>query len=117
MSFRAIIVEPDGTHRLSILNGYDDIKAALNGGWLEALHITENIVAFVDEEGKMKNLSPNAVASEICTKMQVGLHPTDIIVGPFILCGQKMSDDPEEGLVECDLPDDFINQFFGGEQN
>jgi len=113
MSFRAVILEPDGSGRVSTLEGYDDIKAALNGGWLEALRITDDIVAYIDEEGKMKNLPPNAIATGICREMDIGLHPDDFIVGPFVLCGQKQSDDPEEGLVDCDLPVEFMTRFFG----
>jgi len=111
-TFRAIVIPVEGDPALAVLNGYEGIKENLDGGWLEALPIRDDIVAYIDEEGKLKNLSFNPIATQICTKMQIGLSPDDVIVGPMVLCGTKQSGDPEEGMIDCDLPRDFILSLF-----
>jgi hypothetical protein len=67
-------VRPDGTW--GIAPGYPDhaqIKAGLDGGWLEAVvGSLLPLLAYVDEEGKLKNLPANPLASAILGQPIVG---------------------------------------------
>ena len=55
------------------INGYDELKAHLDGGWIEGLRLSDDAFAYVDEEGIMKGLPYNAVATEgVCCVSCVG---------------------------------------------
>lgn len=119
MSNRAIVVQPDGTVEVKSLAGYNDIKAELNDGWLELVPVGgDQFVLYVDEDGISKGLPRNQVATDAVTKMlaklERGLLPGDYIKGPAVFIGQRMSEDPEEGYVESDLPQEVIDEYFKG---
>jgi hypothetical protein len=49
-------------------SGYNEIRANLDGGWLEAVPLPPHrtgITAYCDEEGKLKGLPVNLVASAL----------------------------------------------------
>jgi hypothetical protein len=82
------------------INGYDELKAQLDGGWLEGLRLSDDAFAYVDEEGIMKGLPYNAVATELCTRLKTGLQQGDFIKGTMIVVGT-----PDENGDETDCPD------------
>lgn len=119
MSNRAIVVQPNGTVEVKSLAGYNDIKAELNDGWLELVPVGDNdFCLYVDEDGIAKQLPRNQVATDAVTRMLAklgrGLLPGDFIKGPAVFIGQRMSDDPEEGFVNSDLPQEVIDEYFEG---
>ena len=51
------------------------------GGWLEAIRVTDEMVIWINEEGKLENLDPNFM---LCN----GIHnPYDNVVGNAIITG------------------------------
>lgn len=58
------------------------------GGYIEVVHVTQNIVMICNEEGKLRNLEPNF------------RWLYDVIVGPVIFCGVK-------GEEFADMPLEF----------
>lgn len=88
------------------VNGYEEIKSQLDGGWVEGLHLADDAFAYIDEEGKMKGLPYNSVATELCTRLKTGLQQGDFISGTMIVFGQ-----PDENGDETDCPD-YIIEFF-----
>ena len=79
-------------------SGYELIKAALGGGWLEAVPFRPDarVSCYVDEEGKLKGLPINRRA----TDMMIGsISYGDYIAGPMIVTGF----DPSTGDT-IDLP-------------
>lgn len=97
---RAVVVK-DWIVKKMDLDGYDGIKQALNDGWLEAVKVANDVTAYIDEEGKMKELPYNQKAMEVLTRLinQVPFGGQDIIVGPMVLVGFN----PETG-DDIDVP-------------
>jgi len=85
------------------INGYDELKSHLDGGWIEGLRLADDAFAYVDEEGIMKKLPYNAVATELCTFLETGLQQGDFIKGTMIVVGS-----PDENGDDTDCPDYII---------
>lgn len=84
----ALVIPPNGKPYLKEISTYDEIKASLNGGWLELLPIPVGETGhhgYLDEEGKMKSLPYNSLATHLCALWKVGLALDDRIVGPFVV--------------------------------
>jgi hypothetical protein len=69
---------------------FHKIKAGLNGGLLEIVPYFNKFmgrpcVAFVDEEGKMKNLTPNRTAQLLWEKAYGGPILEDYLVGNVVI--------------------------------
>lgn len=77
-----------------------DVARRLIPGWLEMVKPAPNVHAYIDEDGKSKNLPINAVATAL---MGSRLRPGDYIVGPMLICGSQ--NDGEEH----DVPQVFID--------
>lgn len=52
------------------------------GGYIELAWLPHGMVLVVNEEGKLKNLPVNVVATE--------LYKADVIVGDVLLCNEKL---------------------------
>lgn len=104
-----IVIKPG---EAPVVKQLDDngIKAELDGGWLESIPFTENALAFMDEEGKMKGLPINELATKLCERYQIGLHPGDVIVGTFIIVGPA---DMEGELTH--VPQTLVEQIVTGD--
>ena len=74
-----ILIKTDGTVSEIPNTGYESIVAAIGGGFLEAIPMGNGHAAYIDEEGKLKNLPINPVATFLWYKR---LQP----MGDF-LCG------------------------------
>jgi hypothetical protein len=85
------------------VNGYEEIKSHLDGGWVEVLYLDDNASAYIDEEGKMKGLPYNAVATELCTRLKTGLQQGDFISGTMIVLGYALCREED-----TDCPDYII---------
>jgi hypothetical protein len=111
---KAIVIKPGEQPEVKELNPEDGIKAELGGGWLEGLRFADNAHAFIDEEGKEKELPVNELATQLCTKYGVGLAESDVIVGTFIIVG-TLNEDGEAGGDEHDVPSLLIEQITASE--
>jgi|TARA_Y100000296_G_C5127204_1_gene233512 hypothetical protein len=103
---KAIIIKPN---EAPVVKEVTDVKAELDGGWLEGLTFNDGTIAYVDEEGKMKGLPVNELATRICRTFNVGLNPDDVIVGTFILCGTLDENGIHDG-DEHDVSDLLVEQ-------
>ena len=99
---KAIVIKQDGTiENVEIESGLDSLQEAV-GGMIEALQLTPEVHAYIDEEGKLKGKGVNVMASMLCKKLEIGLMPGDMIVGDMILLGTGTEGD------SIDIPDNFI---------
>ena len=99
---KAIAIRQDGTiENIEIESGLDSLQKAV-GGYIEALQMTPEVHAYIDEEGKLKGKGVNVMASMLCKKLEIGLMPGDMIVGDMILLGTGTEGD------SIDIPEDFI---------
>lgn len=75
----------------------------LIGGYLEALPLGRlDVVAFADEEGKLKRRSVNTAGLALYESL--GGDALDFIAGPVVFCGMD-----EEGVVQA-LPQETVEQ-------
>ena len=95
---KALKITADGNVDQIEVNGYEDLKEHI-GGWLEGLHLTDDMFAYIDEEGKMKGLPYNVLATALCQVKQVGLAPTDFISGTMLIVGS-----PDEEGNDTNVP-------------
>lgn len=89
MTVQAVIVRADGGIEIGPVNPtLDGIKAVV-GGWLEAIHPTDdtfgNWHAYIDEEGKLKGLPDNPVGTAFA--MQAGWRGGEMLCGPVVFFG------------------------------
>ena len=63
----------------AIINGYNDINAAV-GGYIEAVPLSQDFTLYCNEEGKLNDLEPNAY-------WIVNGRPHDTLVGSLVLMG------------------------------
>jgi hypothetical protein len=112
MSQKAVVIAANGHAEVKQLDGWNGIKTELNGGYLELVPLSDDVVLYVDEDGIAKGLPRNDLATTVVrnalAKVGRTLLPGDYIKGTAVFVGQAESDDPEEGMVESDLPQDFI---------
>lgn len=109
---KAIVIHADGKSEVKELPDYDSIKAELGGGWLEAVTLGEGAMAYVDEEGKLKDLPYNDKATQFCHENRF-IFSDDFIVGTFIIFGTLN----EVGVHDCnehDVPKNLIEKIING---
>jgi hypothetical protein len=113
---RTIIVHPDGKVEDMSTEGWKDFKKILNDAFLEPITLADNVCCYVDEDGRLKGLLKNELATNAVTSIleKIGrtLLPGDYIKGIAIFVGTKMSENPEDGLIETDLPDAVCREYF-----
>ena len=112
---RTIIVHPDGKVEKKDTNGWNDFKKILNGAYLEVVTLEENLCCYVDEDGISKGLLKNELATTVVRailKKQDRVLFGDFMRGVVIFVGSKQSENPEDGMVESDVPDEVINEYF-----
>lgn len=103
-----LVIEPDYSHRYETIDGrpYDGIKALLNDGWLESVGGNTGDgpkwVAYGDEEGQLKRLTPNVAAAAVIAGVGSS-HPV-LPVGTIVIAGLRYAG-AEDGYVETDVPD------------
>jgi len=106
---KAVVVPVSGEITIQDLNTLQDIKGALDGGWLEALRLKDDAVAYIDEEGKLKGLPVNPRTMALA----YSLNPnwTDFLVGPMVIFGTLNEQGQHDG-DEHDVPQWVIDHFF-----
>jgi hypothetical protein len=110
-----IIVHPDGKVEKRDTNGWKDFKVILNDAYLEVVTLEENLCCFVDEDGISKGLPKNELATTVVRailKKQGRVLVGDSMRGVVIVVGSKQSENPEDGMVESDVPDAVIKEYF-----
>ena len=61
----------------------EEMRAAIGGGWIEALGLTEGRLMIIDEEGKLKELSRNEPATLLWREMHSSI--VDYISGDALV--------------------------------
>ena len=103
---RAIVIRPGERPVVKTISG---IKEELDGGWLEAIPFTSECTAFLDEEGKLKKLALNNIATLLCEFYDSGLGFGDVIVGPFVIVGLLNENGQVDGDIH-DVPESLVNK-------
>lgn len=98
---KALKIENRKVTLIDIANGTPDeelhaLQTAI-GGYIEAVTLAEDAVMIVDEEGLLKALNQNALASLVARQQ---------IVGTAVIVGLDVNADGER--VFCDCPERYI---------
>ena len=103
--YKVLRIDVDGAiSYAAITRDYRDIKALLNDGWLEAAPINaDDVTLYCDEEGKIKGLPINPVATKVARMFGWLGHGFDSLCGPVVIVGNAW--DEEDGTVVADAPE------------
>lgn len=107
-----LVCEPDGSARLErVTPTLDNLKALIGGGWLEAVSGSMGEwVAYGDEEGNLKGMTPNALAAGLIMALKA---PPVVPVGTIAFVGMRYVGG-EDGYTEAPLPQVVIDLMFPG---
>ena len=112
---KAAVIQPNGSVSIQEMNGYDDLKNALNGGYLEGITLTEDSMAYIDEEGKLKGLPSNekatALMKELIHKDGRVMLPGDYISGTMIIVG-TLDEKGQHDADDHDAPKHILEHFY-----
>jgi hypothetical protein len=64
-------------------NEYEQLSSAVDG-WIQAVNLNPNLTIWCNEEGKMRGMSPNLIATAVWEKY---FGRTDVIVGNAVFTG------------------------------
>jgi Domain of unknown function (DUF3846) len=97
---KAVVIKTDGTKSVTDFNRsteYNVIKQAV-GGWLESIHLDNDLTLYINEEGKLLGLPQNPIATAFFASYY-GLHQ-DVIVGDVIFVGGVDEEGYSNGLTD-----------------
>lgn len=106
---KAIVISPTQLPTVVDIDGTYESLRDLIGGYLEALPFTEGSSVYIDEEGKLKGLPPNLIATSLMRSIGPGLWPDDSICGTMVIVGNNDVNGEYDG-EEHDVPDAVIKQ-------
>ena len=85
---KAKLIQCNGKEKFVTINSFDDArKVVCEYGYdspLEIITMPNGNLLLLDEEGKLKNLPFNELATEMAHEQEV-IYPSDVIVGDVIL--------------------------------
>jgi hypothetical protein len=92
---KGVVIYTDGTYECKDFPSYTDLAGAVEG-YIEALPLHSlkggmNGTIYINEEGKLKSLHSNRVATLIAW-LGNGLHPLDTILGNMVIVGAPNSE-------------------------
>jgi len=94
MKKKMVLIGTDCTVKVVDNDGYNSLVAHI-GGYIEAVQMDERHLAYIDEEGKLKGLPPNQIATLLWRVWHP--HVEDILCGPCLIVGRV---NPETGEVD-----------------
>ena len=99
----AIVIKTSGEIVHLDLKASDELEALQSavGGWIEAVDLSEELTMWVNEEGKIKGLDLNSIATALFDKHFE--NSFDVIVGDIVLTGGTNSKGNTVGLTAKQL--------------
>ena len=108
---KTLKIKVDGTVEELPDAKYETIRAGVGGGWVQAIPLYDGNYMYIDEEGKMKSLPLNFIATSIARPT---LFPDDFICGDAVICGPGDSDGEHMEITNREGLEDFIVGIIGG---
>ena len=78
------------------------------GGYVELVRFSDDVHAYINEEGKIQGLQVNLFASLLSQSMEIGLRRSDMLVGTVILLG-SLNEQGEYDAEDHDIPQRWID--------
>lgn len=100
---KAAIIETNGS--ITIKNVGENEINPIVGGYIEFIPFGKDAIAYCNEEGKMKRLPMNPLATRLARDRKIGLMRDDYLVGTIVIFGPG---DGEGG--ESDVTPELISQ-------
>jgi hypothetical protein len=94
MSKQMLLITPKGEVSLIPHDGYDSIRTALEGGYLEGIPLDGKNIMYGDDEAKLKSLTPNLVATMMWHKF---VKTGDILCGTIVVVGVLYPQGKQDG--------------------
>lgn len=91
---RAIIIQPDDSFSIRTIEQDLRTLQGIVGGYLQAI-ATVHATLWMNEEGKLKGLQTNAMATYLWWKLNPIMEAKDTICGPCIVTGVGADNDGE----------------------
>lgn len=95
-SIRALLIKPDSTAvgALTVEQDLTAVRQLIDGGYIEYVYLPRlDIGLIVDEDGRMKGLPHNPLASRLlCLGLGLGSDDTYDVVGPALVVGSPTPD-------------------------
>lgn len=98
---KTVVIGVDGSAKVCFLETLEDLQKAV-GGYIEAIPLGSDSSAYINEEGKLRRLPLNPVATAIAHRKN-SLRLNDFIVGPMVILGV-----PDEDGNDTDIPKSMI---------
>lgn len=106
MLVKGLVITVEGEVRVVQIKGLPDMKAAIGGGWIEAIYPQSRPVSVImDEEGKLKGLPFNKNATAL---FRGDLRQGDYLAGDVLILGK-----PNKLGRETDIPEDVLKEILG----
>ena len=105
---KTVVVYPNGETVIKNLNGYEDFRATLNGGWLEGVSVGKNFAMYIDEDGISKKLPQNQKATALAL-MFIKRQNKILLINNYIR-GTAIFLGIDSDGTECDLKDEIIKE-------
>lgn len=106
---KVIVITPTQLPKVVEIDGTYESLRDLIGGYLEALPFTDGTSVYIDEEGKLKGLPPNLIATSLMRSIGPGLWPDDSICGTMVIVG-NLNEIGEYDGEEHDVPNEVVKQ-------
>ena len=97
-----LVIHTDGRRELKPIEGLKSLQDAV-GGHIEGVRLKDEAFMYVNEEGKMRDLPFNDLATQLWVE---SYGRTDYIVGDVAIVGDDGSGD------ESDVPEWVVKRFF-----
>lgn len=111
---KALLIKVDGSVAETTFEGLKDLQKMVDG-YIEAISLGSH-VAYVNEEGKLRNMPINRRATKIVIDMMGTRNFSDYIVGNMVIVGEYengLETDVSESLVQSILNDERIGSYTG----
>jgi hypothetical protein len=102
---RALIIQPDNNHEVREIGQDVRTLQQLVGGYLEAFS-SEHCVFWFHEEGALKGMPPNAMATYLWWKVCPEMEERDMLRGPVFVTGPH-----DEAGDSLPVPDEVIDLY------
>lgn len=101
MRIRVLLIRPGHAPEVAVIeNDLASFRAAVGGGYIECVQLTDTVCLWCDEEGKLKGLQASRYVPEL----------NDVVAGQFFLTGP--SDDEGEALPLSDFDLRYYTEHF-----
>jgi len=96
---KAIIINPDSTWQVNLIESGLNSLQTLVGGYIEAVSTDDGTTIFINEEGKLDGLADNPLATALWWTLAPHMTGMDYLVGTAVVLGPVDDEGDETGVT------------------